>query len=534
MFTQQGFRESLVHWIVSTDQPFTVVETDSFKEMIKLCNKNAAIPSADTVKGDILEMFKQKRDVLRTKLHDFDCRMSFTLDGWTTPNNKAFLGITIHYIDNNWTLQDILMDVVELSGPHSGENLSDAFEKSAEELCVLTKMLAITCDNAANNDVLLQKLEDHCKLNNIEFNAKWNHVRCIAHIMNLAVQAILKAVKIGKPQEEEELLEEIENEKGGVAIKDVASKLRKVIVKIRSSPQRSRRFAQQCEIAGLPVKNLILDIKTRWNSTFHMMERANELQPALESIIAIEKDLRIYALTEIEWENIQDLISLLKIFERATKMVSSSKYPNLSASIPIYDWLMDKLEDFQKDDRTTEELHNAIQEGLDKIKYYYQRSDDCHMYPISTILDPRLKLEYYREHNWDKRWIEESVKVLTRIYEKDYSVLIADTSESSDEEDLCHHLYKRRRSVKETELDIYLNTPIVHHKTDVLQWWRLHEQDFPHLARMARDFLAIPATSIPVERVFSSGKDIVRAKRSSLAVETISACMCLKNWSTRF
>ncbi|EXX64062.1 hypothetical protein RirG_146400 [Rhizophagus irregularis DAOM 197198w] len=58
----------------------------------------------------------------------------------------------------------------------------------------------------------------------------------------------------------------------------------------------------------------------------------------------------------------------------------------------------------------------------------------------------------------------------------------------------------------------------------------LNESQYPHLAAMARDYLAIPATSVPIERAFSGGTDLVTQKRCSLSPETIKACMCLKSW----
>ena len=38
---------------------------------------------------------------------------------------------------------------------------------------------------------------------------------------------------------------------------------------------------------------------------------------------------------------------------------------------------------------------------------------------------------------------------------------------------------------------------------DILQWWRMHADEYPVLARMAYDILSIPATSAEIERVFS-------------------------------
>jgi len=38
------------------------------------------------------------------------------------------------------------------------------------------------------------------------------------------------------------------------------------------------------------------------------------------------------------------------------------------------------------------------------------------------------------------------------------------------------------------------------------------------------------ATSVPVERAFSGGADLISVKRCSLKADTIRACMCLKSW----
>lgn len=47
---------------------------------------------------------------------------------------------------------------------------------------------------------------------------------------------------------------------------------------------------------------------------------------------------------------------------------------------------------------------------------------------------------------------------------------------------------------------------------------------------MARDFLAAAGTGVPVERLFSSGGDIMSSKQQSMAAETIRIRICLKAW----
>lgn len=47
---------------------------------------------------------------------------------------------------------------------------------------------------------------------------------------------------------------------------------------------------------------------------------------------------------------------------------------------------------------------------------------------------------------------------------------------------------------------------------------------------MARDYLAIPATSISVERVFSKSRHICSDLRSSLKEDTIKMALLTKEW----
>lgn len=53
----------------------------------------------------------------------------------------------------------------------------------------------------------MKYLENTCQKKNISFDAINNHCHCIAHIMNLAVQEILKQIKAGEAEPEDAILE---------------------------------------------------------------------------------------------------------------------------------------------------------------------------------------------------------------------------------------------------------------------------------------------------------------------------------------
>ena len=91
-------------------------------------------------------------------------------------------------------------------------------------------------------------------------------------------------------------------------------------------------------------------------------------------------------------------------------------------------------------------------------------------------------------------------------------------------------IFKRRNIEYTDEIQSYFSLSTVDEKTDPLQWWKVNTSQFPHLSQMARDYLSIPATSVPSEQSFSVGKNLITDKRNCLAGKTIRICMCLKSW----
>ncbi|GES96419.1 zinc finger BED domain-containing protein RICESLEEPER 2-like [Rhizophagus clarus] len=440
-FTQESFRNDLVHWIIVDDQPFTVVQNIFFQKMIKRLNSNAIIPSSDTIHNDIIKIFNDEKEFLKNKLQKLSGKISLTLDGWTSKNQISFLGITIHWITDDWKFNSTVLDFFHLEGPHSGENIASKLFEVLKEFNLLSKILGISTDNASNMDKMFNKFEYICNYEGIKFDADNQHVRCLAHIINLAVQNILKALKGEAPENENEILQE--NVSIG-SILGVVTKLRILITKIRASPQRKERFKRQCVALNVKSLELIPDIRTRWNSTFYMIKRA---------------------------------FCLRECFQKATIEMSSENSPTLGQTVPIYNYLIDNIEDFLKETNTkSNDIINAANDAKSKLQQYYPSSDGL-VYVIATT-----------------------------------------------------HMSKKRKTSFIDELEVYLNEPPENFDMNVLAFWKVHENKFPNLSKMAKDFLAIPGTSVPVERVFSGGTDLITQRRCSLNLEIIRKSMCLKAW----
>ncbi|GBC14748.2 zinc finger BED domain-containing protein RICESLEEPER 2-like [Rhizophagus irregularis DAOM 181602=DAOM 197198] len=476
VFSNEIFWEMLAAWIAVDDQSFTVVECPEFHQVIRLCNPNVNLPSADTIQSDILNLYSIYRQDIKNQLQNSPGRLSFTLDGWTSPNNISFLSVTCHYIDKDWKINDILLDFICLKGSHSGENMAIEFSQCVKEFNILSKIIAITADNAANKDGIM-------------------------------------------------ILENNSEESNTIP------KLKKLIIKINSSPQRRGRFLQHIKIfSELTSSNLILDVKTRWNLTFLMLKLALVLREALDDFIILQRDLNRFIITPEEWDMIKELCRVLEKFYKATEFMSSSQHITLSSSVLIYNILFDHLEKFVNETSAEychiEEIRLAINKGINKLSTYYSKTDESELYYISTILDPRCKLNYYKKNNWEQKYIDKATNIITDKYKEIYQSIsnsLTDTdttitTNTTNKNNFLFELFEFENNIEDIdELQDYLNKPS-------------NETIYPRLANMARDYLGIPGTSVPVERIFSGGSDLITKKRSNLNIDSIRTCICLKNW----
>ncbi|CAD6208882.1 GSCOCG00010704001-RA-CDS [Cotesia congregata] len=65
-----------------------------------------------------------------------------------------------------------------------------------------------------------------------------------------------------------------------------------------------------------------------------------------------------------------------------------------------------------------------------------------------------------------------------------------------------------------------------------MEWWKVHEKAFPTLSKMAKDLFSIMATSVPVERLFSTAGMIMTKSCTSLKDDMMQALLCLDSWSS--
>ena len=65
---------------------------------------------------------------------------------------------------------------------------------------------------------------------------------------------------------------------------------------------------------------------------------------------------------------------------------------------------------------------------------------------------------------------------------------------------------------------------------DVVAWWKVNACSYPSVAKLARDLIAIPSSSVASEPAFSDIGNLITSRRTRLSEETIRACLLLRSW----
>ncbi|KAA8523504.1 hypothetical protein F0562_009927 [Nyssa sinensis] len=343
------------------------------------------------------------------------------------------------------------------------------------------------------------------------------------------------------------------------------SRIRSAVRYIRSSPQRSQQFNICCEQEKLPSKcTLCLDVPSKWNYTYLMLETVLKFQKAFERLDNQEQNLASNLNdgfpNEGDWENAKVLIKFVKTFYEVTKRISGSLYVTANSYLGEVFSMQETLDGWSKSsDDCLSVMARLMKENFDK---YWGKFDKINMMLlIAVVLDPQYKLTfvkfcYSRVYTLDKvnELIGRVRELLNRMH-LHYQMLDSTSSPYSSsmtqilndiEVETCKanqawlrsrykflkYLEEQERASSKTEVDRYLEDSLECHTSnfEILGWWKMNSSRYRILSQVARDVLAIPISTIASESAFSTGERILDQFHGSLTPKIVECLICTQDW----
>ena len=164
-------------------------------------------------------------------------------------------------------------------------------------------------------------------------------------------------------------------------------------------------------------------------------------------------------------------------------------------------------------DKVKENLYNAM------CFYWRVLPED---YLLSTILDPRVK------HIYDKDEEEEILRKKYKEYKEIYLPTPLESRASSptppETSTIIYQprllmIFEQNQVQSSDEVAEYLKEDKINFTQSPFEWWMNKKGKYPILARLARIYLAVPATSTPSERLFSDAGNLLTSKRARINSE---------------
>jgi len=244
-------------------------------------------------------------------------------------------------------------------------------------------------------------------------------------------------------------------------------------------------------------------------------------------------------------------MKLLLPLSEATDMLCASKYPTLNKALPVYIVLMKHLKRVQHGLYDQAQLIQPAIQIVDKIEQYLLDAVKKPDYVSAMILDPTFKTSFWKKNeafimdylHVSVDTIVETFRELLETYDEQHpqpnlnpSASSALLSKKSNKQlsFFTSELYDTTNNSNpqsvHAELSLYLKEETEPEGTDILKYWFARQRRFPMLSQMAWIYLAIPATSAALERVFFKGQRIISWKRSSLNPKVVEELLCIKEW----
>ncbi|KAI9601370.1 hypothetical protein H4Q26_001188 [Puccinia striiformis f. sp. tritici PST-130] len=284
-----------------------------------------------------------------------------------------------------------------------------------------------------------------------------------------------------------------------------------------------------------------------WNVAYDCWQRAYAARRVIDQLLKDESDkftgksaaghyYKGYKISKKEWENVNLLTIVLEEFLALTLSMEDNG-PTASMVLYKYRQLIDSLEK-KKIAPEFAALQMMFEPMIKVAKKYLDIALGCTPILLATIVHPAWRLSLIKDKfpkfaDIALSLVQDAFKAKQEAHNRMLPEPAAPDSngDDSDEEEFNYYPVKNVSSQDNNKLKKYLDGAYpLSKKGDPLNWWMIHQSEFPRLASVARDALACSATSATVERTFSAAANVCAPGRHSLAAPTIERCVSSHIW----
>jgi hypothetical protein len=534
---------NLVELLASADLPISLVEHAHFIKFCRGLNPSYKVPGRTKAMEHIKERYEDVKSSLLKTLAGVES-VSITTDAATTISQHSLQAITAHFISDQWVLHSALLENVAMPERHTAENLVTLLQHAFTRWQIDDKVYTSTTDAAANILKCCKTLE--------ETDVIEESVRCFCHTCQLSVKTAL--------DETESIQAILTAARAIVRFAKTSNIAAEALRRLQSDEKEAEDLAEEAapvdqshpKYENRPLK-LLQDVVTRWSSTHTMCARLVKLKRFVTQLLdELKPEL---ALSPRQWQQLHELCQVLQPCADAIKFLEGEKYPTLSSVIPTVLMLRALLDgktaaqpNMPDYSGFTAEVNQVRRRILAEMAVPGRFDSFSRAARFACLLDPRYKaLSFIAPPDRETMW-ESLLQYCATHFPPPppppapplpHSLTVQPSAADAPSlytplsfVSLLHHSLQTSAIEDQSltaEFFAYRRTPGCDSSENPLTWWRRNEKTFPTLARAAKRFLAIPASSAPSERAFSKINIVIDKRRASLLPENADKLCFLKH-----
>nr|XP_023397780.1 zinc finger BED domain-containing protein 4 [Loxodonta africana] len=504
---------SLIAEMIALDlQPYSFVDNVGFNRLLEYLKPQYSLPSPSYFSRTAIPgMYDNVKQIILSHLKEAESGVvHFTSGIWMSNQTREYLTLTAHWVTFASSVRprredhhcSALLDVSQIDCDYGGNSIQKQLEYWWEAwVTSIGLQVGITVtDNPSIGKTLNEG--DH------------SSVQCFSHTVNLIVNEAIKSQRM---------------------VQNLLSIARKICERVHRSPKAKEKLAELQKEYELPQHHLIQDVPSKWNTSFHMLERLIEQKRAINEM-SIECNFRELISCD-QWEVMQSVCHALKPFDAASREMSTH-VSALSQVIPMIHILNRKIEMLFEETMGIDTMLKSLKEAM-----VSRLSSTLHdpRYVFATLLDPRYKTSLFTEEEAEqyKQDLIRELEILNSTSDdKPVSNGCGAGSPSKDsvaEENLWSLMAKMKRKdlrektkLPEDMVLAYLEEEVLEHSCDPLTYWNLKKSSWPALSALAVRFLGCPPSTVPSERLFNTSTENSSFSQSRLMMEHFEKLIFLK------
>ncbi|KAM9938298.1 hypothetical protein OXX80_002201 [Metschnikowia pulcherrima] len=564
-FDPKHFELLMMEYLSAHNLPLAHIDSPSHKKLLeyaRTCENDSLPPvSRHAVRVDLATLYENESRRLKQRLSKHRGRFGLTLFEVKSTNDLIFIGVTLHFLNEEYKFEKYLIgfEALHKDVSYTDEELLDIFEMVLVDYELRIQIISITRDDAP----LLTRITDVYSKDSFSWFPYAGTTRCVGHALNLATNAFLKYTFLKPPPAESKnslhpyVVDHPEFKDTIRRGEATAGKVRSLLKAMRGNSflrnafRSITRHSTKSKKSG--TQELLEQNETRWLSTYKMLDQILYLRKEITSLFGraryldsdkkAELGIDFFEIEDSEWEYIKVTHDILELFVEPTIELEASHRETSNITIPFVAMLLKELESWKS--KALKHVSPLFALGLEDacsviLEHYPVRDANIepikHLY-LASVLDPRLKLDYFKEEGFPPAVIEAVEKYFYKKYDSYTEDLRHETRSkkprvepnTNDSYSKNYKFFKNNGEMRHDEIKIYLTEPRAPGTCNIRDFYQARKRAFPIIHRMARDFFSIMAMTVPAESLFPQIRDIVKGENEGFSPSMVKTLAILKS-----